>query len=185
MNKKVIIGLIGEMASGKTTVTNYLKEKCCAVTFRFSDMLFDILNRLHLEPTRANLQQLSTMIRQTFGEDIMSKVIASDVSSATADFIITEGVRRPSDVTYLRELPGYRLINLAADERIRFERTVSRIEKTDDQTKTWEEFQKEGQQESELLIKTIAAESDFTMVNNGSLSELYAQVDAIIGKIRS
>lgn len=185
MKKKIILGIVGEMAAGKTTVTNYLKEKYGAVTFRFSDMLFDILKRVHVESTRANLQQLSTMLRSAFGEDIMSKVIARDVEEADAQFIITEGVRRPTDVACLQSLHGYALIYITADERARFERTTNRSEKSDDQTKTWEQFQKEGRQESELLIKEIAAKADFILNNNGTALELLARADTIIQKLQS
>ncbi|MEK7644076.1 MAG: AAA family ATPase, partial [Patescibacteria group bacterium] len=92
MPNKIIIGIIGENASGKTTATDYLKEKFGAVSFRFSDMLGDILKRLYLEHSRSNFQTLSTILRQNFSEDIMSRVIAEDVNNSAAILIITEGV---------------------------------------------------------------------------------------------
>src|SRR3989338_2015109 len=109
---KMILGLVGEMAAGKSTVTQYLKEKYGAVTFRFSDMLRDVSKRLYLEETRGNMQLLSTVLRQNFGEDLMSKVLAKDVEKSPHPIIITEGVRRPTDITYLKELPGFHLIAL-------------------------------------------------------------------------
>lgn len=184
-NKKIILGLVGEMAAGKTTVTDYLKEKHGAVSFRFSDMLRDILDRMHIEKTRENLQTLSTSLRQNYGDDIMSKVIMLDAKDATNDFIITEGIRRPSDITYLKELDGFHLVAIRADERTRFERITARSENPDDQTKTWEEFQKQGLQESEQKIKDIAAEADNTIDNNGSPEDLYRQVDDILKKLNS
>lgn len=181
---KLILGLVGEMAAGKTTVTDYIKEKHGGVSFRFSDMLGDILARMHIEKTRENYQTLSTILRQNFGDDIMSKVIMLDVKASENPLIITEGVRRPSDIEYLKELPGFHLVAIQADEKIRFERTTERSEKPDDQSKTWEQFQAEGKQESEQKIKDIAAKADYTIDNNGSLEELYKQVDEIITQIR-
>ena len=179
---KLIIGIIGENASGKTTTTEYLKQKFNAVTFRFSDMLGDILKRMYIEPTRTNFQQLSTVLRQNFSEDIMSKVIAQDAKNATADVIITEGVRRPSDVVHLRELSNFILIYIKADERVRFDRLATRGEKPDDATKTWEEFQTESRQESEQKILEIAAEANYTVDNNGSIENTYVQLDSIVAK---
>src|SRR3990167_6977571 len=183
MENKIILGLAGEMAAGKSTVTEYLKEKHNAVTFRFSDMLRDILKRIHVEPERANLQSLSTFVRQTYGEDIMSKVIAQDVAASNASIIITEGIRRPSDIVYLRKLESFHMIAINTNERTRFELIIQRHKNPDDAQKTWEEFQAEGQQESEQKIKEIASETDFTIDNNGTKEELFAQIEEIIKKL--
>ncbi len=180
---KIILGLVGEMAAGKSTVTQYLKEHYSAVTFRFSDMLRDILDRIYVEPERHNLQILSTFIRQNYSEDIMSKVIAKDVQNSSARVIITEGIRRPSDIVYLSQLPGFHIIAINTDERTRYERIVQRRENPDDANKTWEQFRAEGQQESEQKIKEIAARADFMIDNNGTTEELHKQVEKIITEI--
>lgn len=183
MSQPIILGLVGEMAAGKTTVTNYLKEKHGAVTFRFSDMLRDILQRIHVEPLRNNLQSLSTFLRQTYGEDIMSKTIALDVQKVSVPLIITEGIRRPTDIVYLKKLPGFYVIAINANERARFERITQRSENPDDQKKTWKQFQLDGKQESEQKIKEIAAEANFKIDNNSIIPKLYEQIDFILTKI--
>lgn len=179
---KLTIGIVGENAAGKTTATEYLKNKFNAVTFRFSGMLGDILKRMYIEPTRANFQTLSTILRQNFSEDIMSKVIAEDVKNSTTDVVITEGVRRPSDVPYLKELSNFILIYIKADERVRFSRLATRGEKPDDATKTWEQFQAESKQESEQQILEIAKTANFTVNNNGTIEETYQQLDKIVSQ---
>lgn len=181
--KKIIFGIAGEMGSGKTSIAKYLQKKYQAKLFSFSGMLRDILHRLYLEESRSNIQTLSTILRQNFSEDLMSKVIMQDVQTAPEKLIVTEAVRRPSDITYLKTLPHFYLIALEADARLRHQRLTDRSENIDDQTKTWEEFQKESQQEAELKIKEIAKQADFTIDNNGTLKELYEQIDAVMKKI--
>ena len=179
---KIILGLVGEISCGKSTATQYLKSKYNAVTFKFSDSLRDVSNRMHIEQNRANLQLLSTILRQNFGEDLLSKVIAEDVRNADAKIIITEGIRRPSDIEYLKNVPGFKLIAVKADERIRYERLTERSENADDRNKTWEQFQKDGLQEAELQIKAVMDQADFVLDNNGSTEDLHAQIDTLMAK---
>ena len=77
---KIIIGLVGQIASGKGTATKYLEEKYGAGTHRFSTMLRDVLKRLYLETSRENMQSLSTFLRKQFGEDALARVIAKEVA---------------------------------------------------------------------------------------------------------
>ena len=184
-NMKIIIGLVGEISAGKTTVTDYLKKNNNAISFRFSDMLRDVLDRMYIEANRKNLQGISTILRQEFGDDTMSRVIAEDVKNSTEDFIIVEGIRRPTDITYLKELPEFKFIAVNTNEKLRYERLIERSENADDKTKTWEQFQEDGKQEAEGKVKEIADQADFTLDNNGTLEETYKQVDIIIEKIKS
>ncbi len=179
---KLILGITGEMAAGKTTVTDYIKERHGGVSFRFSTMLRDCLTRMHIPNTRENLQQFSTSVRTIFGDDLMSKVVAKDVESATGNIIIVEGIRRPSDVAYLKDLPGFHLIGVDADLRTRYERIVERSENPDDQEKTFEQFEKEQTQESEGKIREIMQQAEVLVNNNGDINALYKQIDAIVAK---
>lgn len=176
----LILGIVGEIATGKSTVTDYLKTHYGATTFRFSDVLRDVLQRVRVEPTRNHMQQLSTFLRATYGEDILSKNLARDVSEAAEPIIITEGVRRLTDIAHLRELDGFHLIAIDTDSKIRFDRLTKRSENPDDQHKTWEQFVEEGAQESEQQIRTTMSEAETTLHNNGTMPELYAQIDSFM-----
>lgn len=181
---KLILGFVGEISCGKSTATEYLKNKYSAVTFKFSDSLRDVASRMQIEQSRANLQLLSTILRQNFGEDLLSKILAEDVRNADAKIIITEGIRRPSDIEYLKNVPGFKIIAVKTDPRIRFERLTQRSENVDDKNKTWEEFQKDGLQEAELQIKAVMDQADFTLDNNGSAEDLYVQIDTLMEKLK-
>jgi len=95
---KIIIGLTGSMASGKGAATNYIKEIYSASSYRFSDMLSDVLDKFHLEKNRDNLIKISEAVRETFGEDIMAKTMAYDVEKDSNKIIVVEGVRRLADI---------------------------------------------------------------------------------------
>ena len=55
ISNKIILGFTGLIASGKGTAAKYFNEKYGATTYRFSTMLRDLLNRIHVEHSRDNI----------------------------------------------------------------------------------------------------------------------------------
>ena len=184
LNNKIILGLVGPLSSGKGTTSQYLKEKYNAQVYRFSTILRDILDRLHLEQSRANMQDASRVLRETFGSDLLANVIAQDVSSDSAKIIVVDGVRREPDIKYLKELPDFHLVCINADQKIRHKRMTQRGENPDDNQKTFEQFQQDEQAEAEQQIKQVAKLAEFTIDNNGTIDQLHQQTEKILDEVR-
>lgn len=180
---KIILGFVGPIASGKGTACQYLRDRHGAPTYRFSTPLRDVLDRLYLPQARANLQNLSLGLRQTFGDDLLASVIAHDVAADQSPLIAIDGVRRPTDLTQLKDVPGFFLVSITADQQTRYDRIRVRGENTDDAAKTFEQFQQDEQAEAEKQIQDIAAAAAFTVNNNGTREQLYEQLEAILKKI--
>ncbi len=177
---KIILGVAGEMASGKGTVAKYLTEEKQGVSYRFSSILRDLVQRLYLDETRENLQTISTAVRENFGQDILCKVICQDVVNDQTEIIVIDGVRRIQDVEKLKNLKEFKLIYLEADLEKRFERIKKRGENSDDRTKTLEEFKKDHEREAEQEIKQLKNEADFIVDNNNSFENLYKQINNLL-----
>jgi dephospho-CoA kinase len=126
------------------------------------------------------MQLLSTALRQNFGEDILAKVMNEDIKRNDKDVAVVDGIRRLADIKYLKELPEFKLIYIEADIKKRYERLIQRGENPDDNQKTFEEFQKEHQQEAELQIRDLKQHANFILNNNGTFEDLYKQIDKII-----
>lgn len=178
--KKVIFGLVGQMASGKDTVKLYLEKNYQAKSCRFSDVLRNVLNILGQEVSRTNLQELSTNLRNFYGEDILAKTIVAQVNKIESEIVVVDGVRRLADIKYLRELDNFFLISIEADLKIRYERLVKRGENENDKQKTYEEFIKDHEQEAELQIEEVIKNANFKIDNNNDFNYLYTQIDKII-----
>jgi len=176
----LILGLAGEMGSGKGTVAEYLGEKYGGKTHRFSTMLRDILDRLYLPQSRENMQKISTNLRLIFEEDLLARVMSDDVKKDSNDLVVIDGVRRVADIKYLREIPHFKLIYVEADIEKRYERIHGRGENADDLNKTFEQFKKDQEDESESQIKELKGVTDFLINNNGSFDDLYKQIDEIV-----
>jgi len=179
-DEKLVIGIAGEIASGKDTVTRYYVKKHGASMYRFSDVLRDILKRLYLEVNRKNFAGASLMLRKTFGEDVFSHAVAEEARKDKSDLIVIDGVRRVADVAGVQNLPGFRLLYIAADPKRRYDRMTTRNQNADDGTKTFEEFLRDSELESELQIRELKEKADWVIDNNGTLEELYASVDLFL-----
>lgn len=177
---KIILGLAGEIASGKGTVAKYICEKHGGASHRFSTMLRDVAKRMYLEENRENLQKISTIFRQNFFDDILSSVIAKDVENDEHKIIAIDGVRRMADIAYLKKLPNFRLVYINTSLEKSFERITKRNENSDDGSKTFEEFKKDHEREAELQIRNLENKADFVVDNDGNFGELYSQIDKII-----
>lgn len=178
-----IIGLVGQIACGKEVVKKYLAEKYKAQDCKFSTSLRDILIRLDLTVSRENMQKISTILRAGFGEDLLAKVIAADASKLKSEIVVMDGIRRMADIKYLKDLPNFYLIKIEADTQTRFERVKSRNENTGDKDKTFEQFVFEQNYETEKTIPEVMDFAKISIDNNGTLENLYLQVDKIIGNI--
>ncbi len=184
MNRKIILGITGEMASGKDTVTKYLVKKYGAKQFQFSDSLRDILDRLHLPQTRKNLSDLSHFLRQAFGEDILAHVIENDAKNDQNTLVVIDGIRRLSDIDLVRAMPEFTLLYIEADMARRYERLTKRTQNTDDQMKTFDDFKKDHLLETEMTIPPLRVEAKYIVNNDGALEDLYAQIDKILTETR-
>lgn len=180
---KIIIGLVGPLASGKGEVKKYLENKFGAISYKFSDILRDVLKRLYLPTSRENLQTLSTDLRTKYGNDILAKVIAADAKNDNRDLIIIDGVRRLDDILYLKDDPNFKLIAIDAKPEIRFKRMCLRNENPGDAHKTFAEFLVDSEREAEKEIPKTMATANYHLENNDDLSNLFEQIDILLKKI--
>ncbi len=179
---KIILGFVGQMSSGKDTAADYIEQQYNGKNYSFSDMLGDVLKRYHLKKNRDNLIKISEAMREYFGEDILAKTMAHDVEKDEHNIISISNVRRQADIKYLQEIPGFVLVKIFADPKTRYERLVNRGDKTDDSTKTYEQFLEDHQRSTEVTIEEVANQAKEVIDNNGTLEELYKQIDNTIKK---
>lgn len=179
----MILGIVGKLASGKSEAAKYIKNNYNSQSFKYSDVLQDILGQLFLEESRENLSKLSQALREYFGEEILAKVITNRIGSSTANIKITEGIRRPEDIKFIKNNSSFILVAIEAERRTRFKRIRNRSEKIDDSSKSFEEFIEDEKNPSDRIISEMMKKADRTINNNGSLNEFYSQIDELINEL--
>ena len=180
MPNKQILAFTGLPASGKGTAAKYFIKKHNAVAFRFSTSMRDVLDRLYLDQSRKNMSEISRVLRESFGQNLFSKVIANDASKSKSKLVVVDGVRRTYDLEALKQIKGFQLIGIEVDMKTRFERLKKRGENSDDTSKTWEQFQADHKLETEVYIPELLKQADVTIDNNGSLEDLYKQLEKLV-----
>ena len=180
---KIIVGLVGSLASGKETTKKYLVEKYSAKDCKFSTILRDVLVRVAVPNSRENLQKISTVLRANFGENLLAKAIAMDASKLDADIVVIDGVRRFTDIEHLNELSNFILVKIDADKNVRYERMKARNENAGDDKKTFEEFLEDHNAEADKQIPEVMKTAKYSIDNSGSIKDLYNQIDEIIKKL--
>jgi dephospho-CoA kinase len=177
---KKIFGISGEMGAGKGTVASYLADRYGASVRAFSDSLKDVADRMHLEKSRENLQKISSIFRENFHDNILSEIVFEDAKRDKAEIVVIDGVRRRADIEFFKDMPGFKLLYVEADIKARHQRIIKRGEKSDDNSKTFEEFERDHLREAEKEILGLKKIADFVIDNNGNFKQLYQQVDKII-----
>ena len=182
-NRKIIIGLVGLLAVGKTTFVDYCRNKYNAVSFRFSDSLRGGLALFSLDISRENLQTISTIMRQNFGENILAKAMAKRANESDSEMIMIDGVRRFTDLENLKDIPGFHLIAIKTDSKLAFERYIDRDENVGDAEMSYETFLEKQKAEADRQIPEVMKTAEHTIDNNGSFDDFYKKVDELVQKL--
>ena len=182
---KIIIGLIGEKASGKGAVAEYLVSKYGAKHYGTSKILHRTIEDLHLPATRDNYVKLALVLKEGFWQSVIIDSLIKDIEANGSDIIIADGIRMHGDVEPFRKKYGknFHLVYITADLKIRYERSKKRKEKAGEDKTTLADFIAEEGRLTEVSIHEVGATADFTINNNKGAKELYAQVDKVMKNI--
>ncbi len=176
---RLVVGLAGRMGSGKGSVSDYLHGEYGASQYRFSGILMDILERLHLALERVSLQKLGVALRRDYGEDVIVKALKKDLDGDEAEIGVIDGIRYENEVDMLRGFEDSILIFLTAPARTRYERCIKRTEKAESGM-SFEDFMEAEGRETERYIDEIGEKAEHVVENTGSLEELFEKVDTVM-----
>jgi len=180
MKETIVIGLVGEIASGKDAIGRFLQKEYGVEIISFSQLLRDILNILGLPQNRENMVWLGVDLRNRFGQNVLGEAIFNQIQKSQAKLVCLPNVRIKNDIVQLKDDPNFHLISVIADPRVRYNRLLSRGQNSDDAAKTWEEFLADSLLPTEVTIKELAEHAEFSIENNACLAHLFKQVRNIM-----
>jgi len=173
------IGLVGKMRAGKDTVAEYLwLDRGFDYPIAFGDALKRIAHEIFpdvpKEPKPRELYQFMNVMRD-YDEDVWVKQLDRTYKAAInfrdVTGVVVTDARQENEVRWLKD-NGFTLIKVDAPIELRKERA-----KTDGDDFNEEHFE----HKTEQFVDEV--EADFTVVNDGDLSDLHRKIDEILTKI--
>jgi dephospho-CoA kinase len=180
----MIIGVTGTLGSGKGTVVDYLVRDKKFRHFSVSGFMKSVAEGRKIAPSRMVYQNIGNEYRSKSPTKLIEDTITYWGGSGESDDYVVESLHTIPEVEYVQSRGGV-VIAVDADLPTRYERILKRGSEKD-QT-TFEEFAEHERAElrsddpnKNNLTWTMAA-ADHKIQNNGTLEELYRQVDAVLG----
>jgi dCMP deaminase len=179
----MIIGLTGKFAAGKGTVASYLQ----GLGFEYhslSDVLREELASRGVRESREALTELGNALRQQDGPAALALRIAPRLQDGGRH--IVDSIRNPAEVEVLRAVPGFYMIGVDADPRVRFARLVERARQGDptsfEQFAALEERETSSTDPTNQRLGATWDMVDEVVSNDGNVAELEAAVTAVLAR---
>jgi len=183
MSDKKIIAIQGLPGSGKTVTIDYLMQKYGWPKVYFGDVTFDELKNRGWEINEKNERMVRENLRAKFGllhytKEVIKKIEAME----NQPVILVESLYSWEEYLFFKEKFGanFYLIAIYASPKTRYARLADRPIRplTAEVAQT-----RDHAQITNISQAGPIAMSNFTMVNEGSLDDLYQDVDKVIKKI--
>ena len=180
----MIIGITGSIGGGKGTVVDYLRSKHNFLHYSSSNLLVEILKERGEVVDRDGMNRVANELRAQNSAGVPAENYKRYEAEDGESDAIFESIHSIPESDFIKEVGGI-MIGITALPEVRYERIVARGSVKDNVSK--EKFIEQQVREEagsddpnkSNIFKTIAA-ADYKIENNGTVEELYAQVDNIL-----
>ena len=182
-----IIGVVGQIASGKGILVNYLTSHLDFKSFSLSSILHNGLKKKGIAKyTRETLQNEGDELRRRYGDDILARKTIEQMKNEKFKMknYVIEGIRNPGEIELLKKNQNFILIGVKAHRELRFKRLLSRSKEWD--PKNYEYFLKIdrrdtgiNQQKSGQQVWKCLAYCDYVLTNNKDVKDFEKKVEKL------
>jgi len=178
----MIIGVTGTMASGKDSVSDYLKEKGF-FHFSLSDAIRAECDKRGLPKDRDTLRNLGNELREKQGAGVLAKFALEAIEKSGAKNAVITSIRNPEEVKLLKKRGGFIFLAVDAPVELRYKRAKSRHR--EDDFVDFETFKKQEKMEmaggpGKQNLGEVMAMADHILINDGTMENLRKKIDLIL-----
>ncbi len=182
----MIIGITGSFGAGKGTVVEYLKTEKGFTHYSASGFIVEEVERRGLEVNRDTMVVVANDLRESHGPGYIIDSLYSRAKEQGGDVAI-ESLRAVAEVKRIKELGGV-VLGITAEPEVRYAHSVARNSVKDHVS--YEKWLSQELTESNQIDPTkqnifgALKESDYVITNNGSLEDLYQQVEQFLRSVK-
>ncbi len=183
-NPELILGFVGKVAAGKGSAISYLVEEYGFFSSSCSDRIREEILKQGKEINRETLQEVGGILRKQHGPAVLAEKTWQNLLENKVEKAVIDSIRGIEEVEYLKRIKNFYLIFVDADMKTRFQRTVERGR---GDPVTWGEFIKSEERDLTGDGRNITAcieAADFKIENDGTLGQLYVQLEEILRGIK-
>ncbi len=176
----VVFVVVGYTCAGKTTLADYANTKHSLAFIEASGVMRMLAKETHTE--RQSPFDSAQELLSKCGPDIVARKIVDLYSDQLSAGAVISGFRTIEELEVIREhFPQAKVVVIEASERVRFQRCINRDRETGprDMREFREIYSKQG---SFGLVRIAQDFADVRVINEGSLEDYYAAIDALITK---
>ena len=177
-----IIGITGTLGAGKGTVVKYLELKGFT-HYSARGLITREIEKRGMSVNRDSMNLVARDLRATHSPSYIAETLY-DEAVKNGENAIIESLHTEGEIRALRGKGNFLLFAIDADPELRYKRIVARASATDDVS--FEKFRADearemhgGDPTKQNLARCIEL-ADYRLMNNGSMDDLYAQVDTIL-----
>jgi len=173
-----LIGLTGTNGAGKGEAAAFFTRQDFQY-YSLSDLIREKLHQEQKEITRDNLIQTGNAMREQGGPDVLARLVMQKVTGST----VIDSIRNPHEIEFFRLQKDFTLLAIDAPLQIRYDRIMARGR--NESISSLEEFKnKEAEEntshEKGQQLQNCLKMADFTILNDGSLEDLYRQLEQFL-----
>lgn len=181
-----IIGITGTLGAGKGTIVDYLIEKKGYQHFSVRGYLTRVIIERGLPVNRDSMVAVANELRQNHSPSFIVEELYKQAGQSGKDCVI-ESIRTVGEVKALKQKGNFYLFAVDADRLERYKRIQQRASETDfidyNTFVQNEEREMNSTDPNKQNLSACMALADYRFDNNGTVTDLYQQVDHVITQI--
>ena len=181
-SQRLLLLITGMAGSGKTTLSNMLRENGYSV-FTRGVVIRHVVWMRNQPPTPANLGNLAEQIRKTGGDAAVARKCIPLIIGEPNNRVALDGVRSLDEVYALQEAFTTSLVAVHASPESRYQRLKGRGRSDDPSNR--QIFRARDHRELGFGMGDAIALSDYIILNDDGLDNLERELDKLVRKIKT